>query len=770
MNTRLERLHKWSLYAVVLIAFFAMYTGGTLWTITGFLFPPVVVGCWFVDRAGWGDASQTRWWNLVIVLAFVATAGFLIFTDQGILAGIRFVLLLTVIKLLSRHRIRDELQLYALAFLMIAAGTTVNDDITYGLFFALFVLAGTFSLALFHLKREVARDGSTIPAWMIPFDRRYMAVLASISVGIFLTSIAIFFGFPRIGLGYFAPDSRSGVNVSGFSDDVELGTHGTIRNNPEVVIRVEFPDGRPADVSHFHWRALTFDHYDGSGWSRTLQGERERNVYPDDDAYDLRETRASAQFDGEGRRDEHPRQMELYVEPFGSDLLPTIWPTDRLEFTLADGVAPPASSRSGHIEVDVYGDLHHTFESEIGMPYRIATGPRPTAEALRSVDEPIPTDEPSLEPFLQLPDEGMDRVAELAEQTVTEGATPYEKAEAIESYLLANYAYTTDLPEMDAEHPVEGFLFETERGHCEYYASAMVLMLRSIGIPARMVNGFLGGKWNGVGDYLAVRQGDAHSWVEVYIPRYGFVQMDPTPPGNPTEASAVVEWARETIDAARMTWMRWVIEYELETQIEAIEAAIDFVEPGGGWGTILPDADEESEDGEGAELPWREIVLWTVLAMLALGAVWTSRGRDPREAWLGLAVNALFWSFFAALWLAIFVGPGAAATIGGLAAGLGGAGLGVAATMLRRYTDAAPPTRLFRRIDRAARRAGLPRRDGEPPAAFLRRLADQFPELAPDIERFRRRYLAARFGDRRFDARTRRQIEQLVTRICKALR
>ncbi|MFB6375368.1 MAG: hypothetical protein ABEN55_20140, partial [Bradymonadaceae bacterium] len=142
MNSRIDRLHKWSLYAVVLVGFLAMATGGMLGTATTALFLVGLAVSWVVDRAGWGDRSHTFWWNLLAGAFFLGTAGLVIFADQGIIAGIRFLLVLTIIKLLSRHRIRDELQLYALAFVMMAAATAVNDDIFYGMFFGLFVLGG----------------------------------------------------------------------------------------------------------------------------------------------------------------------------------------------------------------------------------------------------------------------------------------------------------------------------------------------------------------------------------------------------------------------------------------------------------------------------------------------------------------------------------------------------------------------------------------------------------------------------------------------------
>ncbi|MFB6372574.1 MAG: transglutaminaseTgpA domain-containing protein, partial [Bradymonadaceae bacterium] len=391
----------------------------------------------------------------------------------------------------------------------------------YGIFFGLFVLGGTFSLALFHLKRELGRDDATAPAWTVPFDRRYVTVLAGISLAIFVTSLGIFFGFPRIGLGYFANQGRSQTSVAGFSDNVELGSHGVIRDNPEVVLRVEFPGGRPKTLDTFHWRTMTFDHYDGSGWSRTLES-RDTPRQLGKGIYDLNQLHIWKS--PESTRRSAPKRLEMYVEPLGSDTLPTMWPVERIEFGRSWDQAPPDSPRAGGIRTDNLGDVHHTVASDIGIPYTIHTRPRPDPAVLREVDKPVETKDPAVKPFLQVP-EDIDPIRQLAQRVTSEAETPYAKAEAVEQFLQSNYTYTTNLPKMETDNPVQEFLLEARRGHCEYYASAMALMLRSVDVPTRMVNGFLGGKWNGVGNYLAVRQGDAHSWVEIYLPDYGWIQM-----------------------------------------------------------------------------------------------------------------------------------------------------------------------------------------------------------------------------------------------------
>ena len=96
--------------------------------------------------------------------------------------------------------------------------------------------------------------------------------------------------------------------------------------------------------------------------------------------------------------------------------------------------------------------------------------------------------------------------------------TPYDKAIAIENFLRSRFTYTLELSGKPGDDPLAHFLFETHAGHCEYFASAMTIMLRTLGIPAREVNGFLPGEFNDLaGDYI-VRASDAHSWVEAYFP------------------------------------------------------------------------------------------------------------------------------------------------------------------------------------------------------------------------------------------------------------
>jgi hypothetical protein len=142
-----------------------------------------------------------------------------------------------------------------------------------------------------------------------------------------------------------------------------------------------------------------------------------------------------------------------------------------------------------------------------------------------------------------------------------------ERAKAIEEYLKQNYRYTLNPKRGAGPTPLEDFLFFTKEGYCEHYATAMVILLRHAGIPSRIVTGFLQGQWNGYGNYFLVRQQDAHTWVEAYIPGRGWTTFDPTPAqglSTPLEASQV----GLLVDSLRWRWSRYIVNYTLSDQIQ----------------------------------------------------------------------------------------------------------------------------------------------------------------------------------------------------------
>jgi hypothetical protein len=145
-------------------------------------------------------------------------------------------------------------------------------------------------------------------------------------------------------------------------------------------------------------------------------------------------------------------------------------------------------------------------------------------------------------------------------------ATDLERARAIERRLRADYGYTLELPDHEVADPLAYFLFTRKKGHCEYFASAMTVMLRATGIPARLATGFQSGVYNPITDFWLVRASDAHAWVEAWIPGRGWTTFDPTPPDPNRRGSALLTKLGLYLDAAGTFWQEWVVSYDIGRQ------------------------------------------------------------------------------------------------------------------------------------------------------------------------------------------------------------
>jgi hypothetical protein len=226
------------------------------------------------------------------------------------------------------------------------------------------------------------------------------------------------------------------------------------------------------------------------------------------------------------------------------------------------------------------------------------------------------------------------RTVALTDELRRRSPDPADYARALERELETR-RYTLEMEEAEkGENVLDSFLFEWRAGHCEYFATAMTMMLRQQGIPARIVNGFLGADYNSVGGYWAVRQNYAHSWVEAYFPGRGWVMFDPTPGGPTVQMPGESLWTtlQMGLDTARLAWFRWVVEYDFEKQA-----------------SILRDAFTQTQSSQGAD-PVRfsdaaRELFWTIFrrmkatfwaAVLAAVATLLFRLRTKRrQLWAG---------------------------------------------------------------------------------------------------------------------------------------
>ncbi len=190
------------------------------------------------------------------------------------------------------------------------------------------------------------------------------------------------------------------------------------------------------------------------------------------------------------------------------------------------------------------------------------------------------------EELTQLPD--LDpRIPALARTMAAGLGSDEGKARAIQRRLRNDYGYTLDLLSKPVRDPLANFLFVRKKGHCEYFASAMAVMLRTLGIPSRVVTGFQSGVFNPLTGWQVVRASDAHSWVEAWLEDSGWTVFDPTPPATEPDSQGLLGRVALLYDAADQFWQDWVLRYDLERQVvlanRVHQMRYDRMPDVGGW-------------------------------------------------------------------------------------------------------------------------------------------------------------------------------------------
>ncbi|MCB9528653.1 MAG: DUF3488 domain-containing protein [Myxococcales bacterium] len=587
-------VHKVTSYLMVLTSFVALFISGELHPIVAGLSLLACLTSWFWEPPRVDPARFERLWNGLTLLMLSKTVLDIVLGEPVLVTGAWFVVFLAINKLFNRSGSRDYLQLYVVSFLQMVAATALSSDLAYGVLFLFYIVFTTWTLILFHLKREMEENyllkyGDSLQGRPVQVQRvlnsrklvggRFLLVTSAVSLAVFLGAAAFFFLFPRIGFRFFN-QQRPGIAMAGFSDTLELGHFGVIKDDPTVVMRVEFADAAARHALPPYWRGIAFDHYDGRAWTKSAAGNR-RALPEVGDRHPVR---------AQTLPDDRTVRQAIYLEPMETHVL---FGLSRLHALDLEGPDVKIPGRYKSLQIDAEGDVHYEQSDEIAFRYAAFSEPEALPPALweQPLDayrHSLAARGPSAARYRQLP-AGLDpRVAELAARVIGDAPTVGEAIDRVVSHLHQNYRYTLDLARDERFAPLEDFLFVQRAGHCEYFSTAMVILLRTQGIGARSVNGFLGGTWNGFGGYLAVSQGDAHSWVEVYFPEQTcgadgchvydrWLTRDPTPPAT-GRARAASAWSRvlQYADALRMRWYKYVIEYDLQQQVGALIALRDL--------------------------------------------------------------------------------------------------------------------------------------------------------------------------------------------------
>lgn len=592
----------------------------------------LALGLWRVAIERRASGMPNKW--LLTALAMAAAAGVLFHyhTLFGRDAGVTLLILMIAFKFMEMKALRDTMILVFLGYFLVATNFLYTQSIPTAVYLLLVVLVTTATMIAYSdLNQGLA-------------TRRRLRLAGIMLAQAIPLMLVLFVFFPRVGPLWGLPkDAFSGV--TGLSGTMSPGTISQLIRSDEIAFRVTF-DGPPPKKSQRYWRGPVLWDYDGSTWA-TL-----------------------------GKAPMVPARVTRLGTPLNYTV--TLEPHDRRWLFALDlpATQPPSSSAGS--------DLQLMFNSPIRQRLRYELTSYPE---YRFGDE---LDDEQWERALRLPDQNSPQARKLA----AGWRATLKNPRAIVRQALAMFReeafFYTLRPPLLGEQAVDDFLFSTRRGFCEHYSSAFVFLMRAAGIPARVVTGYQGGEPNPLGNYMIVRQSDAHAWAEVWLEKEGWVRIDPTAavaplriesgiatalPGAelpPALARLDAEWlrrARLSWDLLNNNWNQWVLGYNQERQLRFL-----------------------------------------------------SRFHAGLESWRGMA----------------------AALVGGIATLL----LGIAAWMLWRrphQSDDAALAAYERFCARLARR-GIVRQSQEGPVDFAARASRLRPELGTQISHITSLYVSLRYG------------------------
>ena len=442
-------------------------------------------------------------------------------------------------KLWSLKREKDKWQAWiGIFFLFLAAMATSTHPSVVIYLFAFLVYTVVLLVRFVHLHVLSAFAGQRAGAVRLGAGRS-IAVLALATA---LLAVPLFALLPRVrspfvvgpgGLQSGPFDARMG-----YSEEMTLDRIGRMRSNPEVALRLSFEGRYPAPAA-LRLRGAVYEGWEGRSWKPAPGGRMLRGEGPPTGLLLL----APGREVGVAR---------LSLEPLGSTHLFVPVEAVALEplairLTLSDG---------GAVALPIVPQRPLDYVVRLGSE---AVSPAPPLEQIVPGSEVLSVDR--VTPAL----------AALAGEWAGVGSAA-ERAARIEHRFHTEFTYATDTVGRGGEDPIEAFLLRDRRGHCEYFASAMVLLLRAQGIPARLATGFYGAEWSRWEGSWVVRQSNAHAWVEAWIPDRGWTIFDPTPPaGRPAPApTSLLTSMRQAWEAAVYRWDRWVISYDFDDQVGAM--------------------------------------------------------------------------------------------------------------------------------------------------------------------------------------------------------
>ena len=459
--------------------------------------------------------------------------------------------------------------IFLMSFFLVLSACVQQPEALIGFALALFLVSAVWSISCFRLLLETDQQGEESTAEIVPlrpgrmgdlegrstgFDFNVVLNVLMVSVATVLLTMALFVVTPRMEAGWFGNTNQI-ITTTGLSEEVDLLGSGMVQEDATAVMLVKFPgtpDGRYSE-NDLYWRSTTFPRFQNSKWTRSeLYDHLVPGVRPLQQPDGTRTRRYSmTELQRSQRYEFELVHTDVYLDQVGEYGIPCL--------DLVQSVGLKTEYGNFSITWDRYQDF--TIEARSTGTRRLGYEAwseinRPTPEQLRASSEDY--SEISAWDLRMLLDQNLsEQPLAIARELTEDAPTVYDKAVAIEQWLSGTeFLYTLDLPQLPPESAIDAFLMQTRVGHCELFASAMALMLRSLGIPTRVVNGYRGGEWSETDRAYTIRQYMAHLWVEVYFPDYGWVRFDPSPAGE-IAGSRLSQFARMIANYTLKTKMFW---------------------------------------------------------------------------------------------------------------------------------------------------------------------------------------------------------------------
>jgi transglutaminase-like putative cysteine protease len=556
----LDNFFKVISYAVVFSSFFSLIVSGGISIFVAILFFVVFCSAWFLEKSRWQISEKLGTLSIFIVVPFfyvgwkyklfgAAETGVFV---VAVLA--KMILILTAVKLLQKKADRDWLFLYLMSFfkVLLAAGLSISP--LYFISLILYLLFTICAVIVFEIRKtsqltKVYHSQRKSEEKRIDLTRFSILQLPTLAVILLFLIISLaaplFFALPRVGSAGLGGNLTNLSNVSGFSNSVNLGEIGQLLQSDQIVMRtrIEKSNGKPFDL--VKWRGIALNNFDNKKWTKSNTNFDEPPIKLEGDSF---------RFEYARDKDDLTIQT-VYLEPIETPVL----------FTIAQPIAIQGNFQ--FLRKDSEGAVTFQHNDSDRLSYKVYSDTTtPGLEALKSDNELY---SPADSRYLQLPEKMDERIAVLAGQITEKSLNRYDKAKAIENYLQTQFGYSLEM-KAKGDEPLADFLFNVREGHCEYFATAMAVMLRSQGIATRVVNGFQQGEYNEMADIFVIRQKDAHSWVEVLFPgEKAWIQFDPTPfaesDGN-ASSIGILKRANYYIEALETFWIQYFVAYDNQEQ------------------------------------------------------------------------------------------------------------------------------------------------------------------------------------------------------------